>query len=50
MIYKFFDKTIAGGVVKNEIMKNKELSKELHKRIIRKFKKRIVHSPFIGNV
>ena len=50
LIYRFFDKTIAGGVVKNEIMKNKELSKELHKRIIRKFKKRIVHSPFVGNI
>ena len=30
MVYKFFDKKTSSGVVKNEIMSNKELSEELH--------------------
>ena len=30
-------------------MSNKELAEELHKPIIRKFKKRKVHSTFINN-
>ena len=46
---KAFKKT-SGGLVQNEITSNKELTKELHKPIIRKFKKRNVHSPFIGNI
>ena len=39
----------AGSGIKNENISNKELAEELHKPIIRKFKKRIVHSSFIGN-
>ena len=35
---------------KNEIISNKELAEELHKPIIRKCKKRKVHSPFIDNI
>ena len=31
-------------------MQNKELAKELHKLIIRKFEKRGVHSSFIDNI
>ena len=31
-------------------MSNEELAEELHKPIIRKFKKRKVYSPFIGNI
>ena len=31
-------------------MSNEELAEELHKPIIRKFKKRKLHSPFIDNV
>ena len=31
-------------------MSNKELAKELHKPIIRKFNKRKVNSPFKGNI
>ena len=31
-------------------MSNKELAEELHKPIIRKFKKRKVHSPFVVNI
>ena len=36
----------AGSGIKNENISNKELAEELHKPIIRKFKKRKVHSPF----
>ena len=36
LVYKFFDKKTAGRAIKNEIMSNKELAKELHKPIIRK--------------
>ena len=49
MVYEFFDKTSCGGIVKNEIISNKDLTKELHEPIIRKFKKKKVHSPFIDN-
>ena len=50
MVYKFFDKKISGGTVKNQIIPKKELAEELHKPIIRKFEKRKVHSPFIDNI
>ena len=43
MVYNFFDKKFSGGTVKNEIIFNKQLAKELQKPIIRKFKKRKVH-------
>ena len=36
-------KKTAGGAVKSKIMSNKELAKELHKLIIRKFEKRKVY-------
>ena len=36
--------------IKNENISNEELAEELHKRIIRKFKKRKLHSLFIGNI
>ena len=45
----FLIKQISGGTVKNEIISNKELAEELHKPIIRKFKKIKVHSSFIDN-
>ena len=41
---KFSGSNTSGGVVKNRIVQNKELAKELHKPIIRKFEKRKVHS------
>ena len=50
MVYNFFDKIASGGAVKKENMSNKELAEELHKPIIRKFKKRKVHSPFVVNI
>ena len=31
-------------------MSNKELAEESHKRIIKKFEKQKVHSPFIDNI
>ena len=46
MIFTFFDKKTSGRAVKNENISNKEL----HKPIIKKFKKRKLQSPFIDNV
>ena len=45
----FLKKTF-GGTVKNEIMSNKGLAEELEKPIIRKSKKRKVHSSFIKSI
>ena len=42
MVYKFFDKKTSGSGIKNENISNKQLAEELHKPIIRKFKKRKV--------
>ena len=39
-VYKFFDKKTSGGIVKNEIISNKELAEELHKPSVRKLEKR----------
>ena len=50
MIYKFFDKNFSSRAIKNENRSNKELTEELHKPIIRTFKKRKVHSSFIDNI
>ena len=44
-----FDKKHSAGTIKNEIISNKKLVEQLHKPIIRKFKKRKVDSPFIDN-
>ena len=41
MVYKFFDKTSSGSGIVNET--NYQLSKELHKSIIRQFKKMFIH-------
>ena len=41
---------LSGGAIKNEIMPIKDLAKELHKQIIRKFQKRKVHSSFIDDI
>ena len=41
--FKFFDKKTSGGSIKNENISNTEFTVELHKPIIRKFKKRKVH-------
>ena len=49
MVYIFFDKKTSAGGIKNENISNNELAKELHKSIIRRFKKRKVPLPFIDN-
>ena len=48
MVYKFFDKKSSGGSIINEA--NYQLADELHKPIIRKFKKRKVYSSFRDNI
>ena len=40
MVYKCFDKKSAGKGIKIEITQNQQLAEELHKPIIRKFKKK----------
>ena len=50
MVYKLLIKKTSGSGIKNENILNKELAEELHKPIIRKFKKRKVHSTFIDNI
>ena len=40
MVYKFFDETLKGSGIKNEIIENQQLANELHKPIIKKFKKK----------
>ena len=53
MVYKFFDKNSKGSRIvsnnnnnNNNNSKQKQLDKELHKPIIRNFKKRTVYSEF----
>ena len=48
MVYKFFDKTSSGSGIVNE--PNYQPANEIHKPIIKKFKKRIVQSTFRGNI
>ena len=50
MVYKFFDKKSKESGIKNEIKENQQLANELHKPIIRKFKKRKVYSSFRDNI
>ena len=47
MVYKFFDKKSTGSGIK--FMSNEQLADELHKPIIRKFKRRKVYSSFTEN-
>ena len=46
----FMIKKTSGGTVKNENISSIELAEELHKPIIKRFKKRKVHSSFIDNI
>ena len=50
MVYRFLDKITSCATIKNGNISNKELAEELHKPIIRKLKKRKVHSPFVDNI
>ena len=47
-VYKFFDKKSKGSGITNE--SNYQLANELHKPIIRKFKKRKMYSSFRDNI
>ena len=49
MDYKFFDKKTAGSGIKS-MQQNEKLAEELHKPIIRKFKKIKVYSTFKANI
>ena len=48
MVYKFFDKISSGSGITNK--SNYQLADELHKPIIRKFKKRKVYSSYKDNI
>ena len=48
MVYKFFDKKSSGSGIINDA--NYQLADELHKPVIRKFKKRKVYSSFRDNI
>ena len=48
MVYKFFDQKSGGIGIVNE--PNYQLANELHKQILRKFKKRKVYSSFRDNI
>ena len=50
MVYILFDKKSKSGSVNIPLEPNEELTKELHKPIIRKFKKRTVYSGFKDNI
>ena len=50
MVYKIFDKKSKGTGIKNEIKQSNQLTNELHKPIIRKFKKIKVYSTFKDNI
>ena len=45
MVYKFFDKKTGSGAHVNE-----QLAKELHKPVIKKFKRRKVYARFKDNI
>ena len=48
MVYNLFDKKSKG--INNEIKQNEQLAEELHKPIIKKFKRRKVYSSFKDNI
>ena len=48
MVYKFFDKKSSGSGISNE--PDYQLTNEIHKPIIRRFKKRNVYSSFRDNI
>ena len=49
MVYNFSDEKTEGSGIKS-MSQNEQLAEELHKPIIRKFKKRIVYSSFKDNI
>ena len=50
MVYKSFEKRSSGSGIENEIKQNEQLAEELHKPIIKKFKRRKVHSALKDNI
>ena len=48
MVYRYFDKKSTGASIKS--MPNEQLANELHKPIIRKFKRRKVYFLFKDNI
>ena len=50
IVYKFFDKRTSGSGIRNENMSDQQLTEELHKPIIKNFKKNKVHSAFKDNI
>ena len=50
MVYKFFDKKLTDSDVNIPLEFNEQLDKELHKPIIRKFRKRKLNSGFKNNI
>ena len=50
MVYKSFEKRSSGSGIENEIKQNEQLAEELHKPIIKKFKRRKVYSALKDNV
>ena len=54
MVYRFFDKKSKGSgvstLVNKSVSQNQKLVEELHKPIIRKFKRRKVHAAFKDNI
>ena len=50
MVHNFFDKKSTGSGIINNNTQNIQLSKELHKPIIRNLKKRTVYSSFKDNI
>ena len=49
MVYKFFDKNTASSGI-TSMPQNEQLAEELHKPVIRKFKKRKVYSVFKDSI
>ena len=53
MVYTFFDKEPSGSgvaIFANKSAEHKQLAEELHKPIIRSFKKKTVHPRFKDNI
>ena len=50
LVYKFFDKKLKGSGANIPLEFNEQLAEELHKTIIKKFKKRTVYSGFKDNI
>ena len=50
MVYKFFDKKSKASGVNIQVKPSEQLAEELHKPVIRNFKKRTVYSRFKDNI